>query len=199
MARTKNAPDTLKIDAPLREAINALVVSTASTTAKGEALATKIAARLNGRTEIKTDEVKALREAIKVEVLRECPQYAPVSRSAEGASDENKRRGTAVRVRISRTLAAARLALKAIGITMARPESTGGASKSDAKIATTDQDGRTSRKTAAAEIDEAISTIDDATAKIGALRAMITAALKSADYVKIVVAAERIMTIQDAE
>jgi len=185
-----------KIDAPMAEALTALVREDLTAQGKGAALAQHVLRMLESTTlSLEAEQVKLIREHVNMEIVRQRPAWASPAGDTPVIKADRKRRAAKVRTTATRIMSALRAALGDLGITMPQPERVGGRKASTDK----GRDGRTPRSEAAKAADAVVVSAGDAGAAISALRRMIEEALKAGDYITVIAAAERAIKVQDVE
>lgn len=196
--RTK-APKVFTIDAPMGEAITALVREELTAQGKGAALARQIARAVENteNCELTAEDIKKIREQVNSEIVRQKPDWgAPAGDSVE-IKAERKRRSAKVRTTANRIMSALRAALLDQGVATPEPVRVGGRK---AKLVQTvpDADGRTSRAAAAKTAEAAVVAAGDIVTAMRALNALILSSVKEGDYVTVIAAAEKAIKVQDA-
>lgn len=200
---TKNArTKTIKgfaVDAPMSEAITALVREELAADGKGQVLVQHIVRMLDAQvlSELTDDQVTMIRDSVMAEVIRQRPSWAAPAGDTPEIKIERKKRAAKVRTTVHRIMGRLRRSLADAGIALPKREQVGGRVAGASKK--TDSEGRTSKTDAAKAADAAVIAAGDAGAAIAALRRMIESALKSGDYVTVIAAAERAIKVQDAE
>lgn len=197
--RTKT-PKVFTIDAPMGEAITALVREELTAQGKGAALARQIARVVeNTETcELTAEDIAKIREQVNSEIVRQRPDWgAPAGDSVE-IKAERKRRSAKVRTTANRIMSALRSALRDEGIATPEPVRVGGRKAGTGK-AKADAEGRTSKTDAARAAESVVVAAGDAAEAIKALQALILSSLRNGDYVTVIAAAEKAIKVQDAE
>ena len=188
---------TFKITASIGEAINSLVRDTLTAQGKGAALASRVVEALKGTKNPTIFTLAAwqlIRDRVKADVLAMRPEWGSVEGKTAQAVAERKARAAKVRTTVHRIMQGFADALEHAGVSVEKTERIGG--RVGGK---TDAEGRTSKTDAARAIDAIVAQDADIVAQIDRVRAHLLASVESGDHVAVIVAAERIMKLQDAE